>query len=168
MGGVLKDAIRNCQGFSPFRERILQNPWLPCCPRSWEMLRQERREFPGHPDPAYELILFNVQSVWSNFSFHFYFKTWLKIFSGCLVLLSCRIVERLAFVHLAVHHPHVHLLHADVLLKVLQRLWQLLVAQADGHGPVAVCVGALVVHLHLPSRLLLLLNIPGIMLVLLM
>ena len=69
-------------------------------------------------------------------------------------------MERLPLVHLAVHHPVVHLLHADVLLKVLQRLRQLLVAHADGHRAVAVRVGALVVHLHLPARLLLLLNIP--------
>ena len=77
------------------------------------------------------------------------------------MLLSCGIVKRLALVHLTVHHPGVHLLHAEVLLKVLQSLGQLLVAHADGHGPVAVSVGALVVHLHLLSSLLLLLNIPG-------
>ena len=69
-------------------------------------------------------------------------------------------MKRLAFVHLTVHHPGVHLLHAEVLLKVLQGLGQLLVADADGHGPVAVGVGDLVVHLHLASSLLLRVNIP--------
>ena len=77
------------------------------------------------------------------------------------MLLPCRVVESLPLVHLAVHNPGVHLLHTDVLLEVLQRLGQLLVADADGHRPVAVRVGALVVHLYLASSPLLLFNIPG-------
>ena len=50
-------------GFSPFQEQLQRNPWLLCCPRNREMLRQEKRGFPGHPGPTYELKYFRIRQI---------------------------------------------------------------------------------------------------------